>query len=925
MSDAESFLAKETEQFRALYVWLKNSFTEAFFKEVTEDELLLIAHSLVGFKLQGYFSAMNFAKSSIVLSRNEQDSDYKIYEQYETKVISSMRTFVSNAPLPEETYLIRLSLLSFGEFDANPPEHAQAIIELAKNSDFTQVELMRSTQQQASTVASYLDLRLALREAPNKGYIGLLLKTLFVQDIEIGSLYFAFIKPDVLYFEAQIRQSEHSESKDKNLIWENMDAQELVQELAAVRDFAVVDSFEKVFSRRGDVDGQILVFLRSVSCFVQQLLFHVDPHMYSLENVQEAFCYWPDLAKNLFALFCLKADPYKKSPENFDPLRKKLAELIDKQDTGKENRDLRRKTCLRYGLLFVDSILKTNFFVMKKGAVSYRLDSSILNELDDTFPIKPFGIFYLYARDFFGFHIRFQDLARGGMRTVNLRSKETAYEEAPLTFLECYELAWTQEKKNKDIPEGGAKAICFLFPEGHLYRAQRLFISSLLQLVCPYDTSIVDYYGLPEYLYLGPDENMHDSMIEWISEYAKKINYLPASAFITSKPKIGINHKRYGVTSFGLNVCMQEALIYLGIDPFKDVFTVKMAGGPDGDVAGNQILNLEKNFSKTAKLLCLIDISGVIFDPEGLDLLVLKELFLQAKPIRFYPAEKLSNGGFLLDLRSEKKEAIHIVKILCLKKAENVLKEVWLSGSEAQEIVRTFVHKTPADVFIPAGGRPATLSEFNVADFLDQEHQPTAKAIIEGANLYLTSHARDFLEQKGTIIIKDSSANKGGVICSSFEVITSLALTELEFIENKEEIVKEILEKIEQYAKDEVRLILDTNKRTNEFCSHISEHISERINSYSAEIRAYLQSIELESGPYMSCFFEFCLPFLTTNFSEKLIKSIPEVHKKAIIASWIASKVVYMRGLEWSPSIVDVLPFLVQDPQITSCILRPKQ
>ena len=31
-------------------------------------------------------------------------------------------------------------------------------------------------------------------------------------------------------------------------------------------------------------------------------------------------------------------------------------------------------------------------------------------------------------------------------------------------FTECYHLAWTQHKKNKDIPEGGAKGVIFLQP-----------------------------------------------------------------------------------------------------------------------------------------------------------------------------------------------------------------------------------------------------------------------------------------------------------------------------------------------------------------------------------------------------------------------------------------------------------------------------
>ena len=38
---------------------------------------------------------------------------------------------------------------------------------------------------------------------------------------------------------------------------------------------------------------------------------------------------------------------------------------------------------------------------------------------------------------------------------------------------------------------------------------------------------ILDYWKRPEYLYLGPDENMHDEMIQWIADYSKKYRYRP--------------------------------------------------------------------------------------------------------------------------------------------------------------------------------------------------------------------------------------------------------------------------------------------------------------------------------------------------------------------------------------------------------------
>src|SRR5262249_7836123 len=120
----------------------------------------------------------------------------------------------------------------------------------------------------------------------------------------------------------------------------------------------------------------------------------------------------------------------------------------------------------------------------------------------------------------------------------------------------------------------------------YLYQTQRCYIESFLSLInCNAEgilraKDIIDYWKKPEYIYLGPDENMHNVMIEWISTFSKQNHYKPGTAFISSKPGAGINHKEYGVTSLGVNVYMEEVLKYLEINPFKETFTVKMTGGP---------------------------------------------------------------------------------------------------------------------------------------------------------------------------------------------------------------------------------------------------------------------------------------------------------------------------------------------------------
>src|SRR5690606_30237206 len=155
---------------------------------------------------------------------------------------------------------------------------------------------------------------------------------------------------------------------------------------------------------------------------------------------------------------------------------------------------------------------------------------------------------------------------------------------------------------------------------------------------------------------------------------------------------------------------------------------------------------------------------------------------------------KLNSGGFLLDKNTKREETAYAQQTLCWRNQQGEVIQDWLSGNEMNALYRSNVHQTHTDVFIPAGGRPRTLNEGNYQEFLDEAGVPTSKVIVEGANLYLTQWTRRALEELGVLVIKDSSANKTGVICSSFEVLSGLALTEEEFLAHKEELVKEILE-----------------------------------------------------------------------------------------------------------------------------------
>lgn len=169
------------------------------------------------------------------------------------------------------------------------------------------------------------------------------------------------------------------------------------------------------------------------------------------------------------------------------------------------------------------------------------------------------------------------------------RSPEQQAVESARHYDECYSLAFAQQLKNKDIPEGGSKAVNLIDVNGMtdhnknfvMRKSVKAFTDSILDLIVQTDETkdkIVDYYGKPEVLYLGPDEQVIPEDINWVVKRAEERGYPTPAAFMSSKPRAGINHKEYGVTSEGVNVFLDVGLRnVLGIDPTQEPFTVSVA------------------------------------------------------------------------------------------------------------------------------------------------------------------------------------------------------------------------------------------------------------------------------------------------------------------------------------------------------------
>jgi len=541
-------------------------------------------------------------------------------------------------------------------------------------------------------------------------------------------------------------------------------------------------------------------------------------------------------------------------------------------------------------LKMVDAVqltLRTNFFMPNRYALAFRVDPSLMVSSDQ---IQPFGALFVHGQGFDGFHNRFQNIARGGLRLVSPNSPEQYAMESSRCYDEVYGLSYAQQLKNKDIPEGGSKAVvlvnldnCTAEQRHRVMRnSVRGFTDAMLDLMVGTREHMVDYLGFDELIYLGPDEQIIPEDIDWIIQQAGRRGYPIPAAFMSSKPLAGINHKEYGVTSEGVAVFLDVALRTNGINPNEEEFSVKITGGPDGDVAGNLMRILFREYGTNVKIVGVADGSGCAEDPAGLSHSELMRLFKAAAPIGELDASSLSSQG-----------SLHLA-----------------DTEDGIRMRNSMLNRVQADVFVPAGGRPHTIHEGNWENFLDPKTgAPSSPLIVEGANIFLTPEARKGLfEKAGVIIVKDSSANKCGVITSSYEICASMLLSENEFLGIKEEVIEDVLTKLRELARMEANLLFREYGNYPGSLPEVSQRISQAINRAKVAIFDGLADMERGDDTYkelLPLFHEHLPKKLTEVAAHRVDERIPLDYMRNAFASCLASKLLYNEGthfLESQPS-----------------------
>ncbi|KAG9051658.1 NAD-dependent glutamate dehydrogenase [Tulasnella sp. UAMH 9824] len=630
---------------------------------------------------------------------------------------------------------------------------------------------------------------------------------------------------------------------------------------------------------------------------------------YTRQSIMDVIFAHPDLIRLLYVNFAMEHYPaseeeasklvptlsYQRLQTNqylsYDDLKAKLRKSVPNKH---------ELAVLEAFLEFNRHILKTNFYQPTKVALSFRLNPEFLHKIE--YPKTPFGIFIIIGSDFRGFHVRFRDVARGGIRIVRSRGKENYSINQRTLFDENYALASTQSLKNKDIPEGGAKGTILPSLGAEPRRCFEKYVDAVIDLLIPGETPgikgpIVDNYGTPEILFFGPDEGTADLM-DWAALHARERGAAWWKSFTTGKSAEqlgGIPHDTYGMTTLSVRQYVTGVYKVYGLDESK-IYKVQ-TGGPDGDLGSNEIL------LGNEKTTTVIDGSGVIHDPQGLDRDELRRLAKARKMISNFDKSKLSKEGYV---------------VLC---EDQDLKlpsgEIVPDGTDFRNVAHL---RYKSDIFVPCGGRPEAINISNVSQLVDDDGKPHFKYIIEGANLFLTQQARLWLEKRNVVVIKDASANKGGVTSSSLEVLAGLGLSDQEYMdlmifkdgkpsEFYKSYVKNIQAKITENASLEFGCIQKEHDRQGGVKPRtlISDELSSTLNDLQAELESSDLFEDVSSRRNV----------LSRAIPDTLVKQVgldtlmtrlPEPYQRALFSSWVAAHYIYEYGTQATP--VDFYHFI---------------
>jgi glutamate dehydrogenase (NAD(P)+) len=253
------------------------------------------------------------------------------------------------------------------------------------------------------------------------------------------------------------------------------------------------------------------------------------------------------------------------------------------------------------------------------------------------------------------------------------------------------------------VPFGGAKGGVRINPmnlsRAELQRVTWRFTMEIINVIGP-DTDIP-----------APDLGTNEQVMAWLMDtYSQHVGHAVPAVVTGKPPALGGSVARREATGRGLMFLLPQAAATIDLDPMGASVAIHGFGNV-GRYAAQAAHEMK------AKVVAVSDISGAIYDPDGIDVVAAGKWVDEHRFLEGFPDADFIEGDAIFGL--------------------------------------------DVDVMVPAA----------IQNVIRADNAPEVKAklIIEGANNPTTLEADDMLRERGVLIVPDILANAGGVTVSYFE------------------------------------------------------------------------------------------------------------------------------------------------------------
>jgi glutamate dehydrogenase len=546
------------------------------------------------------------------------------------------------------------------------------------------------------------------------------------------------------------------------------------------------DRFNELVLRAG-FNWQQVVVLRAYAKYLRQAGFP-----YSQSHIESVLNDNPRTSRSLVELFEALFDPTPADSgkrRNAHAAAARVAADIDALVSLDTDRVLRAFASM------IQATLRTNYFVTRpntarqQNVLSVKLNPGLIDELP--LPRPKFEIF-VYSPRVEGVHLRFGNVARGGLRWSDRREDFRT---------EILGLVKAQAVKNAVIVPVGAKG-GFVVKQPAVATGDaaadrdaarnegiacyKLFISGLLDVTDNVDRAtravvtppdVVRRDGDDAYLVVAADKGTA-TFSDIANDVAQSYGFWLGDAF-ASGGSVGYDHKAMGITAKGAWEAVKRHFREMGVDTQSEDFTVVGVGDMSGDVFGNGML-----LSKHIRLLAAFDHRHVFLDPNPDAAVSWEErrrLFeLPRSSWEDYDKALISEGG---GVYSRQQKAVPVSSQV--RSALGI--EVDVDEMTPPDLIRRIL-KAPVDLLFNGGIGTYVKAEIESdADVGDRANDPVrvngnqvrAKVIGEGGNLGVTARGRTEFNLAGGRINTDAVDNSAGVDCSDHEVNIKILIDSL--------------------------------------------------------------------------------------------------------------------------------------------------